>query len=193
MAIHENVVHESSFANDDMDTLEFRALISQAQASADADSKLTVRQALKKHKKAVFWAMILSTSLIMEGYDLVIVSVSLESLSSSCVHADLLSQINSFYGQPQFQKRFGVQVGPDKWAIPAAWQSGLSNSAVVGQLFGLVLNMEFQDRFGSRKTMMFFMVWLIGAIFIPFFAPSLPVLAVGEALCGIPWGVFQVR
>jgi len=41
--------------------------------------------------------------------------------------------------------------------------------------------------------MMFFMVWLIGAISIPFFAPSLPVLAVGEALCGIPWGVFQVR
>jgi SP family general alpha glucoside:H+ symporter-like MFS transporter len=40
--------------------------------------------------------------------------------------------------------------------------------------------------------MMFFMVWLIGAIFVPFFAPSLPVLAVGEGLCGIPWGVFQV-
>lgn len=101
-------------------------------------------------------------------------------------------KINSFYGQPQFQRRFGEQVSPGKWAISAAWQSGLSNSAVVGQLIGLVLNTEFQDRFGSRHTMMFFMVWLIGAIFIPFFAPSLPVLAVGEALCGIPWGVFQV-
>lgn len=56
-----------------MKTSEFRALIAQAQASADFDSKLTVMQALKKHKKAVFWAMILSTSLIMEGYDLVIV------------------------------------------------------------------------------------------------------------------------
>jgi SP family general alpha glucoside:H+ symporter-like MFS transporter len=33
-----------------------------------------VRQALSKYKKAVFWAMFLSTSLIMEGYDLVIVS-----------------------------------------------------------------------------------------------------------------------
>lgn len=38
---------------------------------------------------------------------------------------------------------------------------------------------------------MFFMCWLICTIFITFFAPSLPVLAVGEALCGIPWGVFQ--
>ncbi|KAH0286132.1 sugar transporter [Aureobasidium namibiae CBS 147.97] len=168
MATHNNGIDAPVASTNN---LEFRALVTQAQTSADLDSKLTVMQALKKHKKAVFWAMILSTSLVMEGYDLVI--------------------INSFYGQPQFQQRFGEQVSPGKWAISAAWQSGLSNSAVVGQLIGLVLNTEFQDRFGSRHTMMFFMVWLVGAIFIPFFAPSLPVLAVGEALCGIPWGVFQ--
>ncbi len=49
-------------------------LIHHAQESDAADRLLTVRQALKKYKKAVFWAMFLSTSLIMEGYDLVIVS-----------------------------------------------------------------------------------------------------------------------
>lgn len=48
-------------------------LIHHAQQSDEADRLLTVRQALKKYKKAVFWAMLLSTSLIMEGYDLVIV------------------------------------------------------------------------------------------------------------------------
>lgn len=48
-------------------------LIHHAQESDAADRQLTVRQALKKYKKAVFWAMLLSTSLIMEGYDLVIV------------------------------------------------------------------------------------------------------------------------
>lgn len=53
------------------DTVE---LIHLAQESDAADRLLTVRQALKKYKKAVFWAMFLSTSLIMEGYDLVIVS-----------------------------------------------------------------------------------------------------------------------
>lgn len=74
MTTHDNVVHESASVNStNMNTSDFRALIAQAQASADFDSKLTVMQALKKHKKAVFWAMILSTSLIMEGYDLVIV------------------------------------------------------------------------------------------------------------------------
>lgn len=55
----------------DHDVLE---LIRHAQESDAADRLLTVRQALSKYKKAVFWAMFLSTSLIMEGYDLVIVS-----------------------------------------------------------------------------------------------------------------------
>lgn len=40
--------------------------------------------------------------------------------------------------------------------------------------------------------MMAFMVWMAVAIFIPVFAPSLSVLAFGESMCGIPWGVFQV-
>lgn len=41
-------------------------------------------------------------------------------------------------------------------------------------------------------TYMFFMVWMAVAIFIPVFTPSLDVLAFGESMCGIPWGVFQV-
>lgn len=49
-------------------------LIRQAQDADAADKKLTIKEAIKKYKKACFWAMILSTSLIMEGYDLVIVS-----------------------------------------------------------------------------------------------------------------------
>lgn len=48
-------------------------LVRQAQESDEADRKLTIRQAISKYKKAVFWAMFLSTSLVMEGYDLVIV------------------------------------------------------------------------------------------------------------------------
>lgn len=32
---------------------------------------------------------------------------------------------------------------------------------------------------------------MIGFIFIPFFAPNVETLPLGEILCGIPWGVFQ--
>lgn len=149
------------------------ALIQYAKASNEADHQLSVRQALKRYKKAVFWAMILSTTLVMEGYDLVI--------------------INSFYGQTQFSTRFGIyDEAQGKFVITAPWQSGLSNSALVGQLAGLVINGWAQDRFGSRRTLMFFLTWMALMIFIPVFAPSLPVLAFGEAMCGISWGVFQV-
>ncbi len=53
------------------------------------------------------------------------------------------------------------------------------------------MNFFATDRFGCRRTYMFFMAWLTCAIFISVFAPSLPVLALGEALSGISWGVFQ--
>ena len=51
-------------------------MIRQAQEADMADRRLTIKQALKKYPKAVFWSMILSTSLIMEGYDVVVVSVN---------------------------------------------------------------------------------------------------------------------
>ncbi|KAH7307911.1 general substrate transporter [Rhexocercosporidium sp. MPI-PUGE-AT-0058] len=148
-------------------------LVTRAQASYETDHKLGVRQALKKYKTAVFWSMILSVALIMEGYDVVV--------------------INSFFGQRQFKDRFGTDVDPKtgQKLITAPWQSGLSNSALVGELAGLVINQYSNDRFGCRRTMMFFMAWLAASIFISFFAPSLPVLAFGEAMCGISWGVFQ--
>ncbi|KAK0648260.1 general substrate transporter [Cercophora newfieldiana] len=156
----------------DLNDPEVVALIHHAEASDAADRKLTFREALKKYRRAVFWAMILSTSLIMEGYDIVMIS--------------------SFYGQTQFKERFGV---PDpatgELLITPEWQSGISNSALVGQLAGLVVNAFAQDRFGARMTMMAFMVWMAIAIFIPVFAPNLSVFAFGEAMCGISWGVFQ--
>jgi SP family general alpha glucoside:H+ symporter-like MFS transporter len=56
-------------------------LIHHAQEGDAADRLLTIRQALKKYKKAVFWGLFLSTSLIMEGYDVVMVSVKLPTLA----------------------------------------------------------------------------------------------------------------
>lgn len=90
MAAQNNVVHDMSrVGRTDMNSSDFRALISQAQASADLDSKLGIMEALRKHKKAVFWAMILSTSLVMEGYDLVIVGfLVLERLLQTLTRID---------------------------------------------------------------------------------------------------------
>lgn len=53
---------------------ETHELIRRAQEADAQDRALTIREALKKYKSAVTWALLLSTSLVMEGYDLVIVS-----------------------------------------------------------------------------------------------------------------------
>lgn len=67
----------------ELSTADAAELIRHAQESARADAQLTIRQALKKYKKAVFWALFLSTSLIMEGYDLVIVCVVLFTFTTA--------------------------------------------------------------------------------------------------------------
>jgi hypothetical protein len=69
-------------------------LINQALESDAVDRLLTIRDALSKYKKAVFWAMFLSTSLIMEGYDLVIVS-ELDVYLTTCTSAPFLNSTNS--------------------------------------------------------------------------------------------------
>ncbi|KAJ9615775.1 hypothetical protein H2200_001852 [Cladophialophora chaetospira] len=148
-------------------------LIQQAQESDAADRKLSIPEAAKKYKKAVFWSCLHSTALILEGYDVVV--------------------INGFFGQSQFKERFGtLNPKTGEKAITAPWQSGLANSALVGELAGLVINSFAQDRFGCRPTYMFFMAWMSIVIFIAVFAPSISVLAFGEAMSGISWGVFQV-
>lgn len=62
---------------------EVQALIEQAEKGNEQDRQLSLLDAVKKYKKACFWAMALSTSLIMEGYDVVIVSFPQLSLSST--------------------------------------------------------------------------------------------------------------
>jgi hypothetical protein len=73
MATEKIVPTEHELKGLDLGNPDVAELIRHAQESDAADRLLTVRQALGKYKKAVFWAMLLSTSLVMEGYDLVIV------------------------------------------------------------------------------------------------------------------------
>jgi hypothetical protein len=50
-------------------------------------------------------------------------------------------QIGSFYGQKQFIERFGTTEGGVK-QITAAWQSGLSNSSVIGQVSSIPIRLR---------------------------------------------------
>jgi SP family general alpha glucoside:H+ symporter-like MFS transporter len=67
------VAHLDGFDMHDPETIE---LLQRAQEADLADQSLTIKQALRKYPRAVFWAMVLSTALIMEGYDVVTVSAT---------------------------------------------------------------------------------------------------------------------
>lgn len=142
-----------------------------AKQAAAEEHRLTLLEALRKYPKAAMWSVLLSTSIIMEGYDIVLMS--------------------SFFAQPAFSKRYGSYIASsDSYQITASWQNGLSNAVSVGTIIGAFANGYFTHRFGYRMVLLYSLVAITAFIFIPFFAPNLPVLLVGEFLCGIPWGVF---
>jgi SP family general alpha glucoside:H+ symporter-like MFS transporter len=99
----------------------------------------------------------------------------------------------NLYASPAFAKHYGSPTDDPKhpYEIPVRWQAGMSNGAAAGQIIGLLINGVVSERFGYRKTMIASLVAITTFIFIPFFAESLSILALGEVLCGMPWGVFQ--
>ncbi|KAJ9156335.1 Sugar transporter [Pleurostoma richardsiae] len=144
----------------------------EAKHASDNEHQMTLRKALKTYPKAIGWSVLLSATLIMEGYDLAL--------------------LGSLYASPVFNKKFGT-LNPDtgKHAVSAAWQSGLSNGARAGEIFGLIIAGWTADRFGYKITTIGSLVAMICFVFVLFFAPNVKVLVVGEILCGMPWGAFQ--
>ncbi len=148
-------------------------LLNEANEAMASEKNMTILEAFRTYPRAVIFSIILSTAIVMEGYDVVLLA--------------------NLYASPAFAKRYGVATGiaSTPYQIPARWQAGLSNGANVGEILGLFINGIVSERFGYRKTMITSLVAVIGFIFIPFFAKSLVDLEIGEILCGIPWGVFQ--
>lgn len=163
-----NLDHHESAANPDMDG---DPGLQEAETAAQDERERTFLQSIKMYPAAVGWSVLLSTAIIMEGYD--------------------MKLIGSLNAQPAFAKRYGEQLPDGSYQIPAPWQAGLSNGATIGSLIGLYLNGHISERLGFRKTMMASMALMTATIFIPFFAPSVQVLLVGQICQGIPWGIFQ--
>ncbi|KAF5007407.1 hypothetical protein FDECE_6255 [Fusarium decemcellulare] len=145
--------------------------LADAQDATAQEHDMTLHSALKLYPKAALWSLAMSSTIIMEGYDTML--------------------LGNLYAQPAFQRRYGMRVKGDTYEIPSAWQAGLGNGSACGQLMGLLLAGYVSERFGFRKTMMAGLSAIIGLIFITFFAPSLAVLEVGQILFGIPLGLFQ--
>ena len=136
-----------------------------------AEHDLTFRQAVNAYPRAIFWSVLVSTCIIMEGYDVVLVG--------------------SMFGQPAFQKKYGNYY-PDlnEYQLSGPWQVALGNSGNIGAILGCVANGYFVHIFGYRRVLLVSLFLVAAFVFIVFFAQNLPTLLAGEILLGLPWGVF---
>lgn len=166
--VHVEAAVASTIENTETD---IKNLNADAQAATDKEHQMTLWQGLKLYPKAVGWSVLLSTAIIMEGYDIVL--------------------MGSFYAYPLFQKKYGKLQANGKYGLTAPWQSALSNGTNIGAILGLLANGIISERFGYRKTMMGALSLTIAFIFILFFAQNVQTLLVGEILLGFPLGVFQ--
>jgi SP family general alpha glucoside:H+ symporter-like MFS transporter len=138
-----------------------------AKQAADDEHELTPRQAIRLQPKAVMWSVLLSTCIIMEGYDIVL--------------------IYSFFAQPAFARKYGECDASGDCQITAPWQAGIGNAVGCGTIIGAFANGYFCHKFGYRPVLLASLGFICAFIAISFSAPNLPVLLVGQFLCGIPW------
>ncbi|KAJ5415471.1 hypothetical protein N7465_004166 [Penicillium sp. CMV-2018d] len=150
-----------------------QSLSSGARAATRVEQKMSLLTGCQLYPKAILWSIVLSSTIIMEGYDTTL--------------------LVSFFTFPTFNQKYGAPdpTQPGNFEISSKWQSGLTSAAVVGQIIGLFMNGFLADRFGYRRTILTALVSLCCFIFLPFFAVNVQMFLAGQLLCGIPWGIFQ--
>ncbi|OXG18433.1 MFS transporter, SP family, general alpha glucoside:H+ symporter [Cryptococcus neoformans Tu259-1] len=85
---------------------DYEDVVQSARQGMESEKALSLRESLRRYPRAVAWSVLLSTSLVMEGFDIIL--------------------INNFYALPQFVQKYGVEL-EGGWTITAAWQAGLTH------------------------------------------------------------------
>lgn len=118
----------ASSANDIETSLEKSALhhvedalgvgaVVEAMRATDEEHEQTLWQAIRANRKAVAWSVLISMSVIMEGYDTIL--------------------MGNFFAFPTFQQKYGQFYGGSVgWQVSAPWQTGLNMASTVGCIFG---------------------------------------------------------
>ncbi|KAH6692287.1 general substrate transporter [Plectosphaerella plurivora] len=152
-------------------SLDDKALNVGAAAGNEAEHNIGVFQAFKTYKRAAFWSIAISTTIIMEGYDVTL--------------------LGSFYGYPEFRKAYGVWLNEESgYQISSYWQTMFNVLGAVANIVGALINGWATARWGHRKVLIGSLAWLTCFIFIVFFAPNIETQLAGQVLCNVPWGVF---
>lgn len=130
---------------------DFTGLFREAKDATNVEKSMTILQDFQTYPKAVMLSMMVSTAIIMEGYDIVLLA--------------------NFYAFPSFCARYGEPTDNPKrpYEIPAPWQAGLSNGAQVGEILSLFINDIVSERYRYKKTMLVSLVAVTEFIFITFY------------------------
>lgn len=86
-------------SDDHRDSSSVARIVENAKAATDKEQNMTLLQGIKLYPKAVAWSILISTCIVMEGYD--------------------ISLINNFYAFPQFSKKYGEQLPNGDYEVPA--------------------------------------------------------------------------
>lgn len=141
------------------------ATLAEAQAANAYEHAFTVREALRAYPWAVFWSFAVSMSIIMEGYDTILVG--------------------SLYAYPTFARQFGTfSPATNNYQIPTSWQSAMGSGPQAGAFIGAMANGFFIQRFGYKPAFMIGVVLMTSFIFISFFGMTIQLQAAGQILCG---------
>ncbi|KAK1975472.1 alpha glucoside transporter [Colletotrichum cereale] len=141
----------------------------QIQDVINAERSLTRREAIRAYPMAIFWSLVVSMCVIMEGYDTILIS--------------------SFFAHPDFNKKFGdVKDSQGRDQLSPMWQAMLGNSSTFGCIIGVLANGFIVERYGQKVALVGSLCVLSGCIFITFFATDKLMLMIGEIGCGLPWG-----
>lgn len=166
----QEIEHIENSSIDINDTKNAGVLDEDANEASRLEHELTIAQALKTHTWGVIWSLVMSATIVMEGYDNIL--------------------IGSFYAYPLFAKKYGDLTADGSYQLTGRWQVALSVASTVGIIISLFANGFLVDRFGHRRVIMVSLVLMAAFVFITFFAETLPQLLAGQILCGIPWGIF---
>jgi SP family general alpha glucoside:H+ symporter-like MFS transporter len=138
-----------------------------ARMAARAEQRMTFSQAFRLYPKAIIWSILLSSTIVMDGYD--------------------MSLLTSLFTLPIFQRSYGSAADDEEsgFRISPVWEAALINGIQAGVVIGLIANGVVADRFGYRRTSISALLVLGALVFLAVFARNLQTLLAAQILCGV--------
>ena len=171
MNIQEIEQSDYTYNEDSKDNKNWLQLSHDAKQATQSEHTITIWQGLRDYKKAIFWSVAFSLTIIMDGYD--------------------TAFLGGLYALPAFQRDFGKPYdNGTKYQVTAGWQTLLNIMGFIATVIGVFLDGYLSEKFGRKLVALGALVVVSATIFCQFFARSLAVLLVGRMLSSVPFGIF---